>query len=278
MVKKWQATFISKKFSDKKILKTFPTGIKNMNTARFERLCMEAATRERTAGAYGFGTLAEKRLHAVIKKYLCDNEDLHEVGVQGTRFVSDICIGNEIIEVQTGSFYPMKKKIAYYLEHTDCTVTIVHPIPAIRWMSWVDPQTMDISPRRKVKGGRAEELLPELYHLLPHLHDPRLHFRLLLLEVHDFRMLNGWSKDRKKGSNRYERLPLALLDEIEFNTPEDFRRFLPSALPAHFTVKDFSSLTKIRGRNAYSAVRALATLGLVSESEPIGRSMGWSIT
>ena len=91
-------------------------------------------------------------------------------------------------------------------------------------------------------------------------------------------MLNGWSKDRKKGSNLYERIPLALLDEIDLNTPDDFRRFLPSALPAHFTVKEFSALTKIRGRKAYSAVRSLAALKVITPAEPIGRSMGWRIT
>ena len=154
-----------------------------MNAERFERLCLEAATHGRTAGANGFGTLAEKRLHAVIKKYLCEDEAFHEVGVVGTRFVSDVRIGDEVFEVQTGSFYPMKKKIAHYLQKTDCTVTVVHPIAVTRWMSWVDPATTDISPRRRVKGEAPQELLAELYHLLDALGNERLRFRLLLLCV-----------------------------------------------------------------------------------------------
>ena len=246
-----------------------------MNPERFERLCLEAATHGRTDGANGFGTLAEKRLHAVIKKYLCENEQLHEVGVAGTRFVSDVRIGNEVLEVQTGSFFPMKKKIAYYLENTDLTVTVVHPIAVTRWMSWVDPVTTELSPRRKVRSETPQELLPELYYLSEHLQHPRLRFQLLLLEVQDFRVLNGWSKDRKKGSNRYERMPLALLGEQSFSKPSDFEILLPQALPAHFTVKDFSALSKLRGRKAYSAVHALAALGLIEQAEPIGRSMGW---
>lgn len=246
-----------------------------MNPERFERLCLEAATRGRTDGANGFGTLAEKRLHAVIKKYLCEDEGCHEVGVAGTRFVSDVRIGDEVIEVQTGSFFPMKKKIAHYLQNTDLTVTVVHPIALTRWMSWVDPATTEISPRRKVRGETPWELLPELYYLAGHLGHPRLRFQLLLLEVQDFRVLNGWSKDRKKGSDRYERMPLALLGEQNFSTPSDFSVFLPQELPQHFTVKDFSLQSKLRGRKAYAAVRALAALGLIEQAEPIGRSMGW---
>ncbi len=246
-----------------------------MNQQYFQDLCDEIIRAKRSNGEMGVGTLAEKRLHAVIKKYVCPNIDFHEVGVENTRYVSDVRIGNDVYEIQTGSFYPMKKKIAYYLEKTDCTVTVVHPIPFVRWMSWVEPDTVDISPRRKVAGKKAIDLLPELYCLSEHLKNPRLRFRVLLLEVQDFRLLNGWSTDRKKGSNRYERIPLALIDEIDFHTPEDFRRFLPPALPTHFTVKEFSALTKLRGRDAYSAVRALAALGLIEAAEPIGRSMGW---
>ena len=246
-----------------------------MNVERFNRLCEEAIRERRSLGDGGIGTLAEKRMHAILKKYICPNEDFHEVGVLNTRYVSDVRIGNEVYEVQTGSFYPMKKKISHYLEATDCNVTVVHPIAAVKWVSWVDPESMDISPRRKVRGYRAEDLLPELYHLLPHLGNPRLHFRVLMLEVQDFRLLNGWSSDRKKGSNRYERIPLSLLDEFEFTTPTDFYRFIPQDLPEHFTVKQFSSLTKLRGRDAYSAVRALAALGVITPAEPIGRSMAW---
>lgn len=229
----------------------------------------------RTAGAYGFGTLAEKRLHAVIKKYLCDDESFHEVGVEGARFVSDIRQGNEIVEVQTGSFYPMKKKIAYYMEHTDCTVTVVHPIAKLRWMSWVEPGSMEIAPRRRVAGERAEQLLPELYCLSEHLGNPRLRFRLMLLEVHDFRLLNGRSRDRKRGSKLYERLPLSLLEELDFNEPSDFSIFLPESLPTHFTVKELSRHTGLRGRDAYSAARVLLALGLTVEAPPVGRAMAF---
>jgi len=246
-----------------------------MNPERFARLCMEAATHGRTDGANGFGTLAEKRLHAVIKNYLCADEQYHEVGVEGTRFVSDLRIGDHVIEVQTGSFFPMKKKIAHYLHNTELTVTVVHPIAVTRWMSWVAPATTELSPRRKVRGETPWELLPELYYLAEHLGHPRLRFQLLLLEVQDFRVLNGWSKDRKKGSERYERMPLALMDEQSFREPSDFSVFLPQELPPHFTVKDFSAQSKLRGRKAYAAVRALAALGLIEAAEPIGRSMGW---
>ena len=245
--------------------------------ARFDRLC-DALIREAfVSGEAGIGTLCEKRLHATVKRYLCEDSDCHEVGVQGRRFVADVRVGNEIYEVQTGSFFPMKQKIAYYLEQTDCTVTVVHPIVQTAWTSWIDPETLSFSPRRKSpRHGRVEDLLPEMYYLLPYLGHERLRFRVLLIEAQDFRWLDGKrSKDRKRGSRRYERIPLSLVEDIPLETPADFARFLPPALPSHFTVRDFSEATRIRGRDAYSAVRVLTALGLLSEGEKIGRSMGW---
>lgn len=253
------------------------TVLETAHKARFDRLCEEAMRHDLRITDSGIGTLGEKRLHAVIKRFLCEDTDCHEVGVQNTRFVSDVRIGNDVYEVQTGDFYPMKKKIDHYLTKTDCTVTVVHPIPAVRWMSWVDPKTVEISPRRKVSRlGRPQDLLPQLYCLSEHLGNPRLRFSLLLLEVHDFRVLSS-GRDPKKGAHRYERIPLSLLGEADFFSADDFRALIPESLPSPFTVKQFSELSKIRGRDAYSAVRALVALGLVKPSEPIGRSMAFAV-
>ena len=247
-----------------------------LHAARFGRLCAEAMRSRRASGEGGIGTLREKRLHAIIKNDLCADGSCHEKPIDATRFVADVCIGNEIYEVQTGSFLPMRKKIAYYLEKTDYTVTVVHPIPLIRWISWIDPVTDELSPRsRAPRRARAEDLLAELYALLPSFPNPRLRFRLLFLEVHDFRVLNAGARDPKRGAERYERIPLALLGELELRTPEDFRCLLPSQLPEHFTARTFATHSGLRGRDAYSAVRVLTALGLLTPAEPIGRSMAW---
>ncbi len=245
---------------------------------KFSDLCLDAAARARTAGAQGFGTLAEKRMHAVIKHYICEDERFHEIPIEGTRYLADIRVGNDITEVQTSAFYPMKKKIEYYLSKPDWTVTVVHPIAAVRKFSWVNPETFEISPARRVACERPIALLPELYQFREHLQNPRLRFRLLLLEVHDFRLQNGKkSADRKRGSVRYERMPTALLEEWNFFTPEDYRVFLPNGLPSPFTVREYSKKAGIYGVDAYSAVRVLCAVGVIRQAEPIGRAMAFAV-
>ena len=121
------------------------------------------------------------------------------------------------------------------------------------------------------------DLLPELYHLIPHLKNPRLTFRLLLIEAEDYRLLNGWSQDKKKGSDRYERVPLSLLGDLAFVSPEDFSALLPATLPSPFTVKELSRATGLRGRDAYSAAHVLSALGLTRPADPVGRAMAFVI-
>lgn len=243
--------------------------------ARFGRLCDRAVLEHSFLQEEGIGTLQEKRLHSVVKHFLCADERFHEVGVEDSRYVSDVRIGNEVYEVQTGAFYPMAKKIAYYLENTDYTVFVVHPVPWVRWLSWVDEESLEVSPRRRVaRTEKTADLLSELYCLLPFLDNPRLHFRLLYVEVYDFR-LRSENKRGRRESARYERIPLSLLGTRSFRGREDFQSFVPEQLPQHFTVAQFSKLSGIRGRDAYSAVRVLAAMGIFEKAENIGRSMGW---
>lgn len=247
-----------------------------LQKARFDDLCRRAMLMRPNTGDSGIGTLGEKRMHAVIKRFLCNDESCHEVKLEGTRFVSDVRIGNHVFEVQTGDFYPMRKKIDHYLNRTDCTVTVIHPIAVKRWISWVDPETMEVQPRRRV-GSREKsvDLLVQLAALEPFLKHPRLHFRLLLLETYDFRLLDGRSPDRKKHSTHYERIPLSLLGDLSFNSPADFRSLIPETLPSPFTAKLFSKHAGLQSRDAYQAVRALAALELVTPSDPIGRARAW---
>lgn len=249
-----------------------------LRKAFFDRLCEDVLrTPPEGDSEGGIGTLGEKRMHALIKRFLCPNTDFHEVPLAGTRYVSDLRIGDEITEVQTGSFYPMQKKLIYYMSHTDCNVTVVHPLPARKWVSWIQPETLEISkPSRSPRAATVIDLFPALYALLPVLGNERITYRVLLLEVQEFRWQNGYGKNRKRGSERYERLPVSLLEDISLRTAADFRAVLPSTLHGtQFTVKEFSSATRLRGRDAYSAVHALEAMGVLQRREPIGRAMSF---
>ena len=248
------------------------------------------------------GTLREKRLHAAIKLYLCPDETCHERPVadllatedgepvdKKRRMVADIMTDGHILEVQTGGFYPLREKLAWYLAHTPCRVTVVHPIPAVRYLSWIHPEDGSIiSRRRSPKGGQVRDVAKELYWLADFIGDPRVSLRLLLIELEEYRMADGWSRDGKRGSNRYERFPTALLGDVTLATPADYAAyFLPASLSSPdpegsyllFTAAEYAKLTGIRGKATYSMIHLLERLGMITETEErVGRSRAYRVT
>ena len=86
--------------------------------------------------------------------------------------------------------------------------------------------------------------------------------------MHDFRLTTA--KGRRSG--KFERIPLELLEDITLQTPADFKALLPP-LPESFSVREFSAATRIRGIDAYSAVRVLAVLGVLREITEDGKPM-----
>ena len=243
------------------------------------------------------GTLREKRLHACIKRYLCPDEACHERpvgdllredGAKPRRMVADILTDGHIMEVQTGGFFPLREKIGWYLTHTPCRVTVVHPIPAVKYLSWIDPADGSILSRTKSpKKGRVKDVAKELYWVSDFIGDPRFSVRLLLLELEEYRLADGWSRDKKRGSNRYERFPTALLGDVTLWTPADYAAyFLPPTLSAPdgegndpvFTAAAYAKATGIRGKATYSMLRLLEGLALLEETEEkVGRSRGYRV-
>lgn len=244
-----------------------------IDTAYFSRLCYEAAANRVTRDG-GINTMAEKRLHQVLKRYYEPDETCHEQSVG--RHIADILRGNEIVEIQTSGFYPLKGKITSYLADTDYRVTIVHPILEKKWVTWIDPETGDMSKRnRSPKKGSLLGELDELIYLAEHLPTDRLRFVFPHLEVSDYRMLDGWSRDRKRGSTRYERIPLALLGEDILETPADFAALIPAELPDPFTARDFARAARIASRPSYAVIKVLCAAGVLTPGEKIGRSQTW---
>lgn len=217
----------------------------------------------------GIGTLSEKTVHAVLKNYYAPDTDMHEIPIEG--FVADIYTGSEIIEIQTRSFNAMRRKLVAFLPIYP--VTIVYPIPHIKWLSWIDEQTGETSPMRKSpKKGNASQAFMELYKIRPFLTDSNLKFRFALIDMEEYRLLNGWSRDKKKGSDRYDRIPCKFVEEVCIDCREDYMQFIPYDIKEPFTTKEFAQCAKIPVRLAQTMLLILSDLSIVERTGKQGRS------
>jgi len=226
---------------------------------RFATLCGDALP-----ARGGIGTLGEKTLHSLLKRFLEPDPAAHEIRVGP--YVADIVGENGVVEIQTGNFSRLRPKLAAFLEVSQ--VTVVYPLTHFKWLIWVEPESGALSARRKSpRVGNYPDAMAELYKILPLLAHPNLRLTLLLIDLEEYRLRDGWSRDKKKGSHRYERIPLALAGRLDLRSPEDWRApearaaFLPPDLPEPFTSKDYAKTARLRLGAAQIALRVLSQMG-----------------
>ena len=208
----------------------------------------------------GIGTLSEKTLHIILKNYYQPDIDKQEIPIEG--YVADIFTGGEIVEIQTGQFNRMREKLKAFLPLYP--VTIVYPISNERWLKWIDEETGEISKGRKSpKKENPYLIFPELYKIKSFLKDPNLRIKIAVLDMEEYKLLNGWGKQKKNNASKFDRIPLRLVKEYDVERMEDYLQFLPLELPEHFTVKELAKLTKCSQTQAQVAMNILHDVEVV---------------
>ncbi|NLW69782.1 MAG: hypothetical protein GX061_01685 [Eubacteriaceae bacterium] len=216
----------------------------------------------------GIGTLSEKALHAALKDYFQPDKDKQEIKVG--RYIADIATQEGIIEIQTRSFDKLRAKLKAFLEVSG--VTVVYPIAGVKYICWIDTQTGEVTKKRKSpKKGSYYDSFAEIYKIKQMLLEPRLRLCLVIVDLTEYRFLNGWSEDKKKGSTRCERIPDNISESLYINSPGDYRLLIPGELPEEFTVKQFAALAHITRRKAGVGLNILNYVGAVTHIGKKGR-------
>lgn len=238
-----------------------------MDQLKFQEACAEVVDKERER--HGIGTLGEKTLHAVLKRYFESREEYQEIRLGG--YVADISNEDGVIEIQTRNFNALRKKLKVFLESGK--VMIVYPIPYIKWLRWIQEQTGETTDRRKSpKKGAPYQAFYELYKIKEFLLHPNLSICIVLLNVEEYRLLNGWSEDKKRGSTRYDRIPLEIVDEIYIQNVKGYDIMLPDTLDKNFTSKDYKKCTKLTISQAQTALHVLHYVGAIKRVGKQGRA------
>ena len=181
-----------------------------------------------------------------------------------------------VYEIQTANLNTMRVKLKTFLPLYP--VTIVYPVPATKWLRWIDEETGEVTERRKSpKKGTPQAVFRELYKIKMFLRDPNLCIRILLIDMEESRLLNGWSADRKKGSCRHDRIPVELVEEIHLDCVQDYRMLVPPELE-NFTSKEYAKATKLTVKRAQTALNVLYALDIVERTGKKGNSYLYEVT
>ncbi len=216
---------------------------------------------------YGIGTLAEKTMHNVLKNYYSEGIDYQEVPIN--EFVADIYQNGHIIEIQTGNFNKLRKKLSSFLP--EYKVTIVYPVVNIRNLMYIDEATGSIRAGRKSpKRDNFYTAFKELYKIKNYLNHPNLSLILLLLEVDDYKLVKGNGKRQRY--EKYDIVPKEILAELHITRPEDFIQLIPIELKEKFTARDFSDVANIHNGYAQLILNIFNYIGIVTRVGKDGNS------
>ena len=224
---------------------------------------------------HGIGMQSEKTLHAVLKQYIDPDEDHQEIPIDN--YVADIYHDGRITEIQTAHMDAMRARLRCLLPQYP--VRIVYPVPAEKWIIWVDPDTGELLKRnRSPLRGSFYHAFRELYRIRPFLLDPNLSFELMLIDLDEYRLLDGWSRDRKRGSHRYDRIPVRLRDRMVLTCPQDYMQFVPADLQEPFTSAEFAKAAGFRKKGFSTVLLILTEAGVVERIGKRGNSWLYRVT
>lgn len=219
------------------------------------------------------GNLSEKTLHKSLKDLY--GEKINQEIKIGTYYV-DVLNDKKIIEIQTKQFNRLREKLKYLISLNEYDINIIYPVFNSKVIYWVNSETGEINGGNKSpKKFKVPEVFYELYKIKSLLN--KVNITLLLLDIDEYRNLNGYNKTKKRGSSCNERIPKKLVKIIELKAKEDYKSLFPKELPKEFTSSMLASLTFSSIRYANLMLNVLVSLEVVEVVKKEGRKYIYTI-
>lgn len=220
------------------------------------------------------GTYHEKSLHSSLKLWYAHEGDLLEASVGD--YLVDILRGDAVIEIQTGNFHAIKRKLEALMEER--SVRVVYPIARERWILKISPSGKIISRRKSPKRGKITALFEELIripHLIAH---PNFSLEALFVKDEELRCDDGLGSWRRKRVSIHDRRLIEVSNSEVFETPADFERVLPQELPQQFTTTELATGLNVSKPVARKIAYCLRRMGVLEVRGKQGRNLVYSRT
>ena len=215
------------------------------------------------------GTLNEGALHAQLKNWYQRPGDRIERVVDG--FVVDLVRGGLLVEIQTGSFGPLRHKLEKLTRQHP--VRLVAPLPLVRRIIRLSDEGELLSARRSPRRGRVEDIFNRLVSIPSLL--CRSHFELELLLTHqdELRVYRHGKAFRRHGWVVSSRRLVSVEQCRRITSPDDAARLLPPGLPERFDTAQLAEAAAIERRLAQQMTYCLRALGVLQTTGKRGNAI-----
>ena len=127
-------------------------------------------------------------------------------------------------------------------------------------------------------GKTKEQIFARAYVDSPIIDFSRIEFKVVYLDVDEYKLLDGFGADKKTKATKIDRIPKDLVDIVTIDSRESLAEFLlPENLPEEFRAKDFQRATGLRKKGVSAGLRALQTLGIIERQKQSGRAVVYRV-
>ena len=190
-------------------------------------------------GMRSIGTLNEKPLHAALKEWCARPGDRFEVSVDG--FIVDIVRGNLLIEVQTGNFASIKRKVQALAK--DHALRLVYPVAREKWIVRLAGNGVGTvgGRRRSPRRGALEQVFGELVSFPKLIANPNFSLEVLFILEEEVRRQDDKRAWRRRGWVTHERRLLKVVGRKVLKGPADLLALIPRDLAESWTTADLAT-------------------------------------
>ena len=155
-------------------------------------------------------------------------------------FIIDIVRGDLLVEIQTGNFSAIKRKLTTLVG--DHAVRLVYPVAREKWIIKLARDGEGRLGRRKSpKRGAFEHVFGELVRFPRLLASAYFSLEVLLIQEEEVRRYDGRRGWRRHGWVIHERRLLQVVDQRLFATPADIAAMVPRSLAEPFSTSDLAT-------------------------------------
>ena len=215
--------------------------------------------RRRRSVVVQIGTLNEGALHAQLKEWYRRPGDLLEQPAGG--FIVDLVRGDLLVEIQTGGFAPLRRKLELLAQ--EHPVRLVAPVPLGRRIVRLSDEGEVLSARRSPRRGRIEDVFSRLVSIPSLLCLPRFELEIVLTHEDELRVHRPGKAFRRRGWVVTGRRLVSIEEHRLLATPADAAGLLPLALPELFDTAELAHAAGIERRLAQQMTYCLRAMGVL---------------
>jgi hypothetical protein len=221
------------------------------------------------------GTEKESSLHKALKFRYTGPEGRTETPV-GNYVCDGTTGGGELIEVQTGSFGPLKEKVRALAKKDK--VRIIYPVVIEKSIELYDACGKLLYKRKSPRKGSVWDLFKSLLYAPELALTPNVTIELVLVDTLERRVDDGSGSWRRKGVRIDDKVLAAWRLAIPLESVKDYYQFIPFDKEELFTTRDLAKKSKINASLARKCLYVLTKLNLVKRIGKQGNAIVYKIS